>query len=151
METEKAIEVLLKLKKGNEEVINTESKIFHKSNDEDTQHYKCEIEAIETIINSYLKEKARADKIEKDYSKALTKIDELKSDLYEANNIISDYIDTNAKKDKMIELTTLALAGTDFDQCCDYCNTDICTAEDDIDERAKCIKQYFENKAEESE
>ena len=28
----------------------------------------------------------------------------LEADLYEANNIISDYIDTTAKQDKMIEL-----------------------------------------------
>jgi hypothetical protein len=39
--------------------------------------YEKEIQAIDIMVNSYLKEKARADKLEKDYSKALTKIDEL--------------------------------------------------------------------------
>lgn len=36
-----------------------------------------EIDAIKDLLNLYYKEKARADKLEKDYSKALTKIDEL--------------------------------------------------------------------------
>lgn len=44
--------------------------------DDECENFIC---AIETVINSYLKEKARADKIEKDYSKALTKIDELEA------------------------------------------------------------------------
>ena len=43
----------------------------------------------------------------------------------------------------------LALAETEFDKCCDYCNTDVCTAHEDIDERAVCVKIYFENKANE--
>ena len=33
-------------------------------------------EAIETVTNNYLKEKARADKLEKEYSKMLTILDE---------------------------------------------------------------------------
>lgn len=134
MELEEAIEKLLELKKGNEEVINTESKIFHKSNDEDTQHYKDEIEAIEIVINDSLKNKARADKMEKDYSKALTRIDKLKADLYEANNIISDYIDTTTKQEKMIDLMGEELAFGVFDF-----------------KSKEQVKQYFEKKAEESE
>lgn len=55
------------------------------------------------------------------------------------------------KQEKMIELMALALAETEFDKCCDYCHTDVCTAHDDVDERAVCLKQYFEKKAEESE
>lgn len=35
-----------------------------------------ENKAIETVINNYLKEKARADKLEKEYSKMLTILDE---------------------------------------------------------------------------
>lgn len=34
----------------------------------------------------------------------LKNLEDLKSDLYAANNIISDYIDTTAKQDKMIEI-----------------------------------------------
>jgi len=46
----------------------------------DTTYYmnnfgQCD-KAIETVINNYLKEKARADKLEKEYSKMLTILDE---------------------------------------------------------------------------
>jgi hypothetical protein len=43
------------------------------------KNYKYDNEvrqAIETVINNYLKEKARADKLEKEYSKMLTILDE---------------------------------------------------------------------------
>lgn len=45
-------------------------------NDEDIQYYKKEIQSIKNIVNNYLKEKARADKLEKEYSAMLTKSDE---------------------------------------------------------------------------
>lgn len=67
---------------------------------------------------------------------------------YFAIEIVLNHI---TKQEKMIELMALALAETEFDKCCDYCHTDVCTAHDDVDERAVCIKQYFEKKAEESE
>ena len=38
-------------------------------------NYK-KVQAIEIVINNYLKEKARADKLEKEYSKMLTILDE---------------------------------------------------------------------------
>ena len=89
--------------------------------------------------------------IKQNVKKLWAEIKNLKADLYEANNIISDYIDITTKQEKMIELMALALAETEFDKCCDYCHTGVCTAHDDVDERAVCIKQYFEKKAEESE
>lgn len=45
-------------------------------NDEDIQYYKKEIQSIKNIVNNYLKEKARADELEKEYSAMLTKSDE---------------------------------------------------------------------------
>lgn len=39
--------------------------------------------AIQGLLDLYCKEKARADKLEKDYSKALTKIDELEVEINE--------------------------------------------------------------------
>lgn len=45
-------------------------------NDEDIQYYKKEIQSIKNIVNNYLKEKARADKLEKEYSAMSTKSDE---------------------------------------------------------------------------
>lgn len=55
--------------------------------------------ALETLLNGFFKEKARADKMEKDYSEALTKIDKLQADLYEANNIINDYFEKKAEEE----------------------------------------------------
>lgn len=45
-------------------------------NDEDIQYYKKEIQSIKNIVNNYLKEKARADELEKEYSAMLTESDE---------------------------------------------------------------------------
>lgn len=47
-------------------------------NDEDIQYFKKEIQSIENIVNNYLKEKARADKLEKEYSIMLSQLDERK-------------------------------------------------------------------------
>lgn len=45
-------------------------------NDDEVEVFKKDTQAIETIMNAYFKEKARADKLEKDFSKALSKLDE---------------------------------------------------------------------------
>ena len=64
--------------KGDEDCIKTIScGLNNQKNDEDVEHYKREIEAIINIVNLYKKEKARADKLEKEYSQMLTKIDNL--------------------------------------------------------------------------
>ena len=64
--------------KGDEDCIKTIScGLNNQKNDEDVEHYKREIEAITNIVNLYKKEKARADKLEKEYSQMLTKIDNL--------------------------------------------------------------------------
>jgi hypothetical protein len=49
-------------------------------NDEDIQYYKKEIQSIKNIVDNYLKEKARADKLEKEYSAMLTESDENECD-----------------------------------------------------------------------
>ena len=49
-------------------------------NDEDIQYYKKEIQSIKNIVDNYLKEKARADKLEKEYSTMLTESDENECD-----------------------------------------------------------------------
>lgn len=48
--------------------------------DEDIQYYKKEIQSIKNIVDNYLKEKARADKLEKEYSAMLTELDENECD-----------------------------------------------------------------------
>ena len=78
------IKILEEIIKGDEDCIESISK-FNSNNkeyDEDIEHYKREIQGITNAINYYKKEKARADKLEKEYSKMLTKIDE-----YEVNYI----------------------------------------------------------------
>lgn len=81
---EEDIKVLEGIIKGDEDCINaiySQMKVKN-DNDEDIQYYKKEIQSIKNIVDNYLKEKAIADKLEKEYSKMLTKIDE-----YEVNHI----------------------------------------------------------------
>lgn len=78
------MKILKEIIKGDEDCINaiySQMKVKN-DNDEDIQYFKKEIQSIKNIVNNYLKEKARADKLEKEYSKMLTKIDE-----YEVNYI----------------------------------------------------------------
>lgn len=64
--------------KGDEDCINAiySQMNVKNDNDEDIQYYKKEIQSIKNIVDNYLKEKARADKLEKEYSAMLTKLDE---------------------------------------------------------------------------
>lgn len=95
------IEILEEIIRGNEDCIAT----LNKKDFEDIEHYKREIKAIKNMINSYNKEKARADKLEKEYSKILTRIDE-----YEVENITATrykeirrqgYLEGCAERDKL--------------------------------------------------
>ena len=108
--------------KGDEDCINaiySQMKVKN-DNDEDIQYYKKEIKSIKNIVDNYLKEKARADKLEKEYSAMLTESDEnesdykrvlkeneeLKADNYELNNRINDLLDNisvQKVKDKIEE------------------------------------------------
>lgn len=120
--------------------------------------FNKEIEAIEVVLNQLEQYKRLAEMNLKDAEEFKNNMcehrcilynekEELKADLYEANNIISDYIDTTAKQEKMIELMLEYLNFYGVED-------DICTAElsKDCNENCKeCIKQYFEKKAEESE
>lgn len=75
---EEDMKILERIIKGDEDCINSiysQMKVKD-DNDEDIQYYKKEIQSIKNIVNNYLKEKARADKLEKEYSAMLTKSDE---------------------------------------------------------------------------
>lgn len=50
--------------------------VMEEKEDEDIQYFKKEIQSIKNIVNNYLKEKARADKLEKEYSIMLSQLDE---------------------------------------------------------------------------
>lgn len=75
---EEDIKVLEGIIKGDEDCINaiySQMKVKN-DNDEDIQYFKKEIQSIKNIVNNYLKEKARADKLEKEYSIMLSQLDE---------------------------------------------------------------------------
>lgn len=83
--------------KGDEDCINaiySQMKVKN-DNDEDIQYYKKEIQSIKNIVDNYLKEKARADKLEKEYSAMLTESDENECDykrvLKENEELKNDY------------------------------------------------------------
>ena len=72
------IKILEEILNGDEDCINaiySQMKVKN-DNDEDIQYFKKEIQSIKNIVNNYLKEKARADKLEKEYSAMLTESDE---------------------------------------------------------------------------
>ena len=120
---EEDMKILVGIIKGDEDCINaiySQMKVKN-DNDEDIQYYKKEIQSIKNIVDNYLKEKARADKLEKEYSAMLTKSDEdecdykrvlkeneeLKADNYELNNRITDLLENipiQKIKDKIEEL-----------------------------------------------
>lgn len=75
---EEDMKILEGIIKGDENCINaiySQMKVKN-DNDEDIQYYKKEIQSIKNIVNNYLKEKARADKLEKEYSIMLSQLDE---------------------------------------------------------------------------
>lgn len=79
---EEDIKILEEIIKGDEDCINaiySQMKVKN-DNDEDIQYYKKEIQSIKNIVDNYLKEKARADKLEKEYSAMLTESDENECD-----------------------------------------------------------------------
>lgn len=120
---EEDMKILVGIIKGDEDCINaiySQMKVKN-DNDEDIQYYKKEIQSIKNIVDNYLKEKARADKLEKEYSAMLTESDEnecdykrvlkeneeLKADNYELNNRITDLLENipiQKIKDKIEEL-----------------------------------------------
>ncbi len=79
---EEDMKILKGIIKGDEDCINaiySQMKVKN-DNDEDIQYYKKEIQSIKNIVDNYLKEKARADKLEKEYSVMLTESDENECD-----------------------------------------------------------------------
>lgn len=79
---EEDMKILVGIIKGDEDCINaiySQMKVKN-DNDEDIQYYKKEIQSIKNIVDNYLKEKARADKLEKEYSAMLTESDENECD-----------------------------------------------------------------------
>lgn len=131
---------------------------------QDIEHRKMDCEAIETVLNQLEQYKRLAEMNLKDSEEFQNNMcehrcilynekEELKADLYEANNIISDYIDITTKQEKMMDkmISMLEDYGADEFICNEvskilYKNNKICNGN-----CKECIKQYFEKKAEEDE
>ena len=119
---EEDMKILEGIIKGDEDCINaiySQMKVKN-DNDEDIQYYKKEIQSIKNIVDNYLKEKARADKLEKEYSAMLTESDENECDYKRVlkenetlkaftksifdGDIEKEYISVQKVKDKIEEL-----------------------------------------------
>lgn len=103
---EEDMKILEGIIKGDEDCINTiysQMKVKN-DNDEDIQYYKKEIQSIKNIVDNYLKEKARADKLEKEYSAMLTESDENECDykrVLKENEKLKEYIAIAPNLDEM--------------------------------------------------
>ena len=91
-----------------EEIINGDKECLEidirNNNYEDIEHWKREIKAVENVVNAYYREKARADKLENDYSKLLTETDEKDKRIQELEKELENNIPKQAVIDKMEEL-----------------------------------------------
>ena len=120
--------------------------------------FNKEIEAIEVVLNQLEQYKRLVEMNLKDTEEFKNNMcehrcilynekEELKADLYEANNIISDYIDTTTKKEKMIELLIKHICDV-IDNDDGACLLPFYDSDENLEEK---VKQYFEKKVEESE
>ena len=104
---EEDMKILKEIIKGNEDCINaiySQMKVKN-DNDEDIQYLKKEIQSIENIVNNYLKEKARADKLEKEYSIMLSQLDEREINYKRALKENEEWREAyQEEKDKQFEL-----------------------------------------------
>lgn len=99
---EEDMKILEGIIKGDEDCINaiySQMKVKN-DNDEDIQYYKKEIQSIKNIVDNYLKEKARADKLEKEYSAMLTESDEYECDY---KRVLKENEELKNKKEKTIK------------------------------------------------
>lgn len=169
MTEKESIDELLRIKEETKECIEFEKKIL---NDEAVdEKWKIQIEAIDTVIQALeqkdkeIQELKESDKRSSEQTLMMSqrhfndsqKIKKLKADLYECNNIISDYIDTVKEKDKIIDLIYNTfyefgckfsgsfmkfLSKKGFNEDCEKCDYDTCDCKE-------CIKQYLKKKARE--
>lgn len=97
---EEDMKTLEEIIKANEDCINaiySQMKVQNDDN-EDIQYFKKEIQSIKNIVNNYLKEKSRADKLEKEY-KHYKRFESIS--IQKVKDII-DRIDYDIKKTKEI-------------------------------------------------
>ena len=110
---EEDMKILEGIIKGDEDCINAiYSRMKVKNdNDEDIQYYKKEIQSIKNIVNNYLKEKARADKLEKEYSAMLTELDKNECDYKRA---LKENEELNKNDNSLIDKIILKIDEYDY-------------------------------------
>ena len=110
---EEDMKILEGIIKGDEDCINTiysQMKVKN-DNDEDIQYYKKEIQSIKNIVDNYLKEKARADKLEKEYSAMLTESDENECDY---KRVLKENEELNKNYNSLIDKIILKIDEYDY-------------------------------------
>lgn len=110
---EEDMKILEGIIKGDEDCINaiySQMKVKN-ANDEDIQYYKKEIQSIKNIVDNYLKEKARADKLEKEYSAMLTKLDENECDY---KRVLKENEELNKNYNSLIDKIILKIDEYDY-------------------------------------
>ena len=110
---EEDMKILEGIIKGDEDCINAiYSRMKVKNdNDEDIQYYKKEIQSIKNIVNNYLKEKARADKLEKEYSAMLTELDKNECDY---KRVLKENEELNKNYNSLIDKIILKIDEYDY-------------------------------------
>lgn len=110
---EEDMKILEGIIKGDEDCINaiySQMKVKN-DNDEDIQYYKKEIQSIKNIVDNYLKEKARADKLEKEYSAMLTELDENECDY---KRVLKENEELNKNYNSLIDKIILKIDEYDY-------------------------------------
>lgn len=138
---EEDMKILEGIIKGDEDCINTiysQMKVKN-DNDEDIQYYKKEIQSIKNIVDNYLKEKARADKLEKEYSAMLTESDENECDY---KRVLKENEELKEKWDKDTHILQNELDLTNADKINNY--IPIQKVKDKIEHYQKLQDNYIE-------
>ena len=107
-----------------------------------TIHGTLSVKEAQIILNLIENQKAEIEKKDAEYSDLKLK--------YEQNLRMCKHFRTELnKQDKIIDEMTYYLSGFDIDAMCEKCDRCIgngCYADDDVEFKINCIKQYFENK-----
>ena len=128
---------------GSEEINEEEKKAIESMKEfAYTIHGTLSVKEAQIILNLIENQKAEIEKKDAEYSDLKLK--------YEQNLRMCKHFRTELnKQDKIIDEMTYYLSGFDIDAMCEKCDRCIgngCYADDDVEFKINCIKQYYENK-----
>lgn len=144
MNEEEAIERCKQIIKDNNEII----KEARKNRDINSMQLTASLDndsiAIETVLNLL-------EKKDRQLEERTNRIRNLEKECQSNFDNMMDTIQDNSKKDKIIDEMTYYLSNFDIDEMCEKCDRCIgngCYADDDMEFKINCIKQYYERKIE---